>query len=136
MKRFLICSVSLLVVAATRLSAQHDTTCLSTTMDHGTMDHASHPMKMPACGAALPAVPAQAAYAALGEVVRMLKADPNTDWSKVNLEALRQHFMDMDEVVLLADVTQVNVPGGLAMTITGTGRTAAAIKRMLQSHPT
>jgi len=32
--------------------------------------------------------PAQSAYAAIGEIVRILKADSTTDWSKVDLEAV------------------------------------------------
>ena len=42
-------------------------------------------------------------HGAIGEIVRILEADPKTDWSKVNLEALRQHLIDMNEVALHAD---------------------------------
>lgn len=80
------------------------------------------------------ALPAQAAYGAIQEIVRQLKADPATDWSKVNLEALRQHLIDMDDVTMRSAVVQQPVPGGLVMTVTGAGRTGAAIKRVLTSH--
>jgi hypothetical protein len=76
----------------------------------------------------------QYAFVTIGEVVRILKADQSTDWTKVNLEALRQHLIDMDDVMLRAVVVQRNVPGGVQLDITGTGRTAAAIKRMVTSH--
>ena len=66
--------------------------------------------------------------------MKILKADATTDWSKVNLEALRQHLIDMDDVTMRANVVKRTVPGGLQMDITGTGRTAAAIKRMVTSH--
>ena len=33
----------------------------------------------------------QEAFATIGEIVRILEADPRTDWSKVNIEALRHH---------------------------------------------
>ena len=47
-----------------------------------------------------PTSPGQDAFGAIQEVVRMLDADPKTDWSKVDLEALRQHLIDMNEVTL------------------------------------
>ena len=74
-----------------------------------------------------PAMPGQDAFGALAEVVRLLDADPQTDWSKVDLERLRQHLIDMNEVVLRSEVKQTPMPGGLAMEITGTGRTERAI---------
>ena len=47
------------------------------------------------------------------EVVRILDADPKTDWSKVDLEALRQHLIDMDEVTLRAEAAPKQIDGGL-----------------------
>src|ERR1019366_7664042 len=67
----------------------------------------------------LPKQPAQSAYAAIGEIARILKADSTTDWSKVNLEALRQHLIDMDEVTMRSQVSQQPVPGGITMMVTG-----------------
>jgi hypothetical protein len=82
----------------------------------------------------LPVQPGQAAYAAIGEIVRMLDADSNTDWTRVNIESLRQHLIDMDEVTLRSHATQHNVPGGVAMDVTGSVATAAAIRRMVTNH--
>ena len=79
-------------------------------------------------------MPGQDAFGAIAEVVQLLDADPNTDWSKVDLERLRQHLIDMNEVVLRAQVTQTPVPGGLVMEITGTGRTEQAIRAMVVPH--
>ncbi|HLY90776.1 MAG TPA: hypothetical protein VKQ27_17475 [Acetobacteraceae bacterium] len=61
----------------------------------------------------------------------MLDADPKTDWSKIDLEALRQHLIDMNEVTLKAAVSPKTIDGGLEMSITGDGRTLAAIQRMV-----
>ncbi|MFI5002553.1 MAG: hypothetical protein ACHQK9_21925, partial [Reyranellales bacterium] len=63
------------------------------------MDH-SHMAGM--SGAAAPALPGQDAFGAIQEIVRLLEADPKTDWSKVDLEGLRQHLIDMNEVTLKA----------------------------------
>ena len=41
----------------------------------------------------IPTMPGQDAFGAIQEIVQMLAADPKTDWSKVNLEALRQHLL-------------------------------------------
>ena len=83
---------------------------------------------------AMPTFPGQAAYGAISEVVRILKADPNTDWSKVNVEALRQHLIDMDDVTMRAAVAQRSIPGGIEVDVTGTGRTTDAIRRMTKNH--
>ncbi|HET7340203.1 MAG TPA: hypothetical protein VFL90_01985 [Methylomirabilota bacterium] len=95
-------------------------------MPHGAMGHGAM--------AAETSQPGQAAFAALAEVVRVLDADPDTDWSRVDLERVRQHLIDMDEVLLRATVTQAPVPGGLAMDVTGSGRTEQAIRAMLPAH--
>ena len=93
-----------------------------------------HHPSMSRTGAGQPTQPGQQAFAALAEVVRLLDADPTTDWSTVDLERLRQHLIDMDEVVMRATVTQAPVPGGLVMDITGTGRTEQAILAMVMPH--
>ena len=81
-----------------------------------------------------PTLSGQDAYAAIAEVVRILETDRNTDWSKVNLEALRQHLIDMNDVTLRSMVKQSSVPGGAAFDVTGEGRTGEAIRRMLTAH--
>ncbi|MBC8087065.1 MAG: hypothetical protein H7Z40_07340, partial [Phycisphaerae bacterium] len=76
----------------------------------------------------------QAAFGAISEVVQILKADPSTDWTKVNIEALRQHLIDMDAVVMDAAVTQKHVPGGFEADVTGSGTTVASIQRLAMNH--
>jgi hypothetical protein len=81
-----------------------------------------------------PGLSGQYAFATMAEIVRYLKADSTTDWTKVDIEKLRQHLIDMDDVMLRSKVVKRNVSGGLQMDVTGNGRTAAAIKRMVGSH--
>ncbi|MGA0919071.1 MAG: hypothetical protein ACO3SD_00025 [Gemmatimonadaceae bacterium] len=76
----------------------------------------------------------QAAFAAIAEIVRILDADPTTDWSKVNIEALRQHLLDMDDLTMRASVKTQPVAGGAVFTVTGTGRVRDAIRRMAKEH--
>ena len=108
--------------------------------DHGSMPshspdmHAQHMQAMRGTAGGAPTLPGQDAFGAIAEVVKILDADPNTDWSKVNLERLRQHLIDMNDVVLRSVVTPTPVPGGLAMEVTGTGRTEQAIRAMVVPH--
>jgi hypothetical protein len=85
-------------------------------------------------GTTMPTMPGQDAFGAIQEIVRILEADPNTDWSKVNLEALRQHLIDMNEVTLKADVVTKPIDNGIEVTVTGEGRTVEAIQRMVPAH--
>ena len=75
---------------------------------------------------ASPTMPGQDTFGAIQEIVRILEADPKTDWSKVNLEALRQHLIDMSEVMLKADAVTKLIDGGIEVTATGTVRTVDA----------
>ena len=78
-----------------------------------------------------PTLPGQDAFGAIQEVVNILDADAKTDWSKVDLEALRQHLIDMNEVTLKADAAPKQIDGGLEIAVTGDGRTLGAIQRMV-----
>ncbi len=83
---------------------------------------------------AIPTQPGQGAFAAIQEIVDMLVADPNTDWSKVNIEALRQHLIDMNNVTLDAQVKNQPIDGGMIFTVSGTGAVVGSIQRMVMAH--
>jgi hypothetical protein len=85
-------------------------------------------------GGALPTSPGQDAFGAIQEVVQILEADPTTDWSKVNITALREHLIDMNEVTLHAAVTEKTTDTGIEFAVTGDGRTRDAILRMVPAH--
>jgi hypothetical protein len=93
--------------------------------------HARHAAQM---ASATPAMSGQDAFGTIQEIVRKLEADPKTDWSKVDLEALRQHLIDMNEVTLKAVAEAKPIDGGLEIAVTGSGRTLAAIQRMVPAH--
>jgi len=76
----------------------------------------------------------QDAFAAIQEVVEILTADPKTDWSKVNIDALRQHLIDMNNVTLNAKVTNVPIDGGMIFALTGDGPVRDSIRRMTTPH--
>jgi hypothetical protein len=120
--RFILALCSALVVARADASAQHSAA-----------EHAGNPGRDAMTGS-VPTLPGQDAYGAIAEIVALLEADTTTDWSRVELEGLRQHLIDMSEVTLHATVVQRPVPGGLQMDASGSGRTAAAIRRMVGAH--
>jgi hypothetical protein len=82
----------------------------------------------------IPALPGQDAFGAIQEIVMILEADPNTDWSKVNLSALREHLLDMNLLALNAVVNEKELPDGLMMSVSGSGRSLQAIQRMVTAH--
>lgn len=78
--------------------------------------------------------PGQAAFAAIQETVTQIEADPHTDWSRVSIERLRQHLIDMDEVTLHAAIRVEPIDGGERYYVTGSGRTLQAIQSMVIGH--
>jgi len=82
----------------------------------------------------MPTEAGQAAFATIAEIVAILNADPNTDWSKVNINTLREHLVDMDEVTMRAKVSQQSSEHSVSFTITGKGRTLQAIQSMVIAH--
>jgi hypothetical protein len=81
-----------------------------------------------------PTMPGQDAFGAIQEIVGILEADPNTDWSKVNISALREHLIDMNEITLKAVANERKLDNGIEIAVTGEGRTLDAIKRMVPAH--
>ncbi len=76
----------------------------------------------------------QSAFAAIEEIVLVLVADPNTDWSKVNIPVLREHLVDMELVFTDAEVKATEVENGFQFAVTGTGKTIGSIQRMAIAH--
>ena len=101
-------------------------------MMHGEMTHAPSAPGRP--GASMPTEAGQAAFGAIQEIVAILDADPNTDWSKVDIDALRQHLVDMNAVTLEAKVASAPVEGGERFDVTGDGAVSDSIRRMLLAH--
>ncbi len=81
-----------------------------------------------------PRQPGQAAFAALAEVVAILEADPSTDWTRVDLTRLRDHLVDMDEVLMHAEGRIEVTSETVVLRYRGTGRTLDAIRRMIPAH--
>jgi hypothetical protein len=117
--------LSSLVFAASALS----TRCLYA---QSGMDHSRHAAMMSAVPAPAPA--GQDAFAAIAAVVAQLEADSTTDWTKVDIGALRRHLQAMNDVTLYATARQTDIAGGARMDVTGEGRVAESIRQMLRAH--
>ncbi|WP_157961508.1 hypothetical protein [Acuticoccus kandeliae] len=81
-----------------------------------------------------PREPGNGAFASIAEIVLLLSQDPTTDWSKVNIDALRDHLVDMNALVLGAVVSSETLSDGLRMTIDTEGRPGLAAARMVPAH--
>lgn len=82
-------------------------------------------------------MPGNEIFGTIQEVIKKLEADPNTDWSEVDLEALRQHLLDMkaftEEVSV---ISQKPVDNGIEIRVKPeTERATGALKRLFKMHP-
>ena len=115
-------------------------------MNHSNTDHQatmSHDDASPepamnhqtTAGQTAPQQGGQSAFAAIQEIVDIISNDPGTDWSHVDIEALRLHLIDMDQVTLRANVTADEVPNGARFTATSADpAVATSIKNMVLAH--
>ena len=109
-----------------------------TTMEHQAgMDHQAamgHDASQDA-GMAAPQEGGQSAFAAIQEIVNILYNDLATDWSHVDIEALRQHLIDMSNVTLGAQVQTVALADGAQFIATSTDPAiASSIANMVLAH--
>jgi len=81
--------------------------------------------------------PGNEIFGTIQEVIHKLEADQNTDWAKVDLEALRQHLLDMKAFTEeVAVVSNENIPMGTKVRIRPqTERASAALERLFGMHP-
>ena len=99
------------------------------------MDHAKH-MEQDANQqvAIVPTEVGQSAFAAIGEIVEILMQDPKTDWSKVNITALRDHLVDMNTLTTQASVDTQILDQDIIFTVDGDAASIGAIQRMVPAH--
>lgn len=81
-----------------------------------------------------PAKMGQSAFAAIAEIVALLESDPKTDWSSVDIDALREHLVDMNSLILTAVVSKEVTAENVVFSITGPQAAQRAIKVMVPAH--
>ena len=102
--------------------------------DHSMMHGHEHGATMSVDAPTMPTEPGQSAFGAIAEIVEMLSNDPQTDWSKVDIDGLRRHLVDMNELTLNASAETSLIDNGIVFRITGDGRTLHAIQTMVPAH--
>jgi hypothetical protein len=122
MKKLVLFAIIGPLVGAVPADAQHHNHAMSA-MSH---DHRNQ--------TALPKEGGQSAFEAISEVVDLLSADRTTDWSKANVDRLRDHLVDMDNVTLHSRVRSTSLPRGARFEISGEGPVIESIQRMTRSH--
>jgi hypothetical protein len=123
-RTLLLLGAAALSLAATAAEPQHQHE-----HEHGHHHHAATATPLTA--------PGNDAFAAIQEVVEKLLADPATDWSRVDLEALRRHLVDMRNFTLNVEVTKRQpIDGGVTFTVKPTTPGAAeSLDRLFSAHP-
>lgn len=101
---------------------------------HNAQSHAFHRQGTGEPPESLLVEPGQGAFAAISEIVRVLEADPTTDWPRVNITALRDHLIDMDRVIRDTVVAQEALTDGIHAIVTGDAEALAAAARMVPAH--
>lgn len=128
MYRLIVLGVLLFPVAAVaQTSMQHQ-------MDPQDEMAQHHMMMSNGSASATPTEAGQSAFATIQEIVAILEKDPKTDWTKVNIEALRQHLIDMDNVTLHSEVKSNDVDGGVRFSVSGADIVKSSIRRMIVAH--
>ncbi len=81
--------------------------------------------------------PGQSVFGTVQEAIRRLEADSTTDWSQVDMAALRQHLLDMERVAMhVAVEEQMPIDGGVRLRVRPTQEAArASLDRVLDAHP-
>lgn len=110
---------------------------VNATTDHSKMDHYSMNHNPARTNDVMPTEAGNDAFGTIQEIITILANDPTTNWEKVNIEALRKHLSDMEDMTLNIEViSQSPVQGGLAVVIKPTtNRSAAVLKRVFSAHP-
>ena len=75
-------------------------------------------------------------FAVIQEAITLLEANPDTDWSMVNIESLRLHLVEMQDMTLNVNVEQEPIKLGFKAVITPTTKRALqSMSRVLSVHP-
>ena len=105
-----------------------------TNMDHSAMMHHSQPMIQ--VNEVTLTESGTDPFAVMQEAIAALEANPGTNWEKVNIEALRLHLVEMQDMTLNVDVTQTRIDNGFKAVVTPTSsRAVKSLTKVLSAHP-
>ncbi|WP_299962361.1 hypothetical protein [uncultured Roseobacter sp.] len=76
----------------------------------------------------------QSQFAAIAEIVALLREGPSTDWSVVKIDALLEHLVDMGNVTARTSVETKITDATVTFIVTGDGATILSAQRMARAH--
>ena len=100
----------------------------------GALCFASPALSQHAHNHATPAEFGQSTFAALAEIVGMLRQNPHTDWTSVDIPALQRHLVDMELLATQSVAQQTELDGAVQFAVTGTPDVIEALHRMVPAH--
>jgi hypothetical protein len=124
----IISVISLCFISAVQAESSHSS------MNHGNMSHESMNHGDLSSKTTLKEAGTDP-FAVIQEVISALESNPNTNWEKVNLEALRLHLVEMQDITINVNVAEKNVESGFEAIIMPISRRALrAVGNVLQNH--
>ncbi len=99
---------------------------------------------MTACGSGNAASPTETVltlpgndvFGAIKEATDALMASADTEWDKVDLEALRQHLLDMKHVTEEVSIlSKADIDKGVVIKIKAQPESLASLERVMSAHP-
>jgi hypothetical protein len=105
---------------------------MASAQEHDHAGHASHSDAAPT--AAELRSGGDAVFEAIAEVVTVLERDAQTNWSAVDIDALRAHLLDMNALFQRAVVASEEIPRGARFRVTGAPDALQAARRMVPAH--
>jgi hypothetical protein len=105
-------------------------------MHHANMDHAAMMGRNTATTQVVLTESGTDPFATMQEAIAALEANPETNWEKVNIEALRLHLVEMQDMTINVEVTQQSINNGFIAVVTPTTpRAVKSLKKVLSGHP-
>ncbi|NQZ30949.1 MAG: hypothetical protein HRU06_06720 [Oceanospirillaceae bacterium] len=103
----------------------------------GVPKHADHMMTTAQSVTLQPTEAGNDAFGTIQEIINILQRDPSVDWRRVNLEALRVHLIEMQDMTLNVEVIkQKPIKNGFVAVIKATSRRAEfSLTKVLAVHP-
>ncbi len=83
---------------------------------------------------AAPTETGQSAFAAMAEIVELLRQNPRTDWDTVDIPALQRHLVDMELLATQAEAMETVGDGSVQFDVTGEPNVVEALHRMVPAH--
>ena len=125
-------TVSILVISAFFIFTTYVATAQNSS--HGIHNKKGNHFNLGITLKTVPLETGQDAFSAIAEIVDLLTLNPNTNWFNVDIDALREHLVDMNQLTLNAKASKKLEGNKVVFTVTGEGATLKAINRMVPAH--